>query len=86
MRIVWSRQALSDRDTIWEFVASDDLFTAQRIDTEFASTVDELAEYPELGRPGLVPGTRELFPVPNYRIVYELNDDEIWILAIVHTS
>ncbi|GAA4106287.1 hypothetical protein GCM10022249_01880 [Enteractinococcus coprophilus] len=32
-----------------------------RVDTDFADAVENLAEYPELGKPGLVSGTRELF-------------------------
>ena len=57
-----------------------------RVDTDFANVVEDLAEYPELGKPGLVSGTRELFPVHNYRIVYEVNGQEVWILAIAYTS
>jgi len=86
MRVVWSPQALSDRDAIWGFIASDDIFAAIRVDTDFADAVEALAEYPELGKLGLVSGTRELFPVHNYRIVYEVNGQEVWILAIAHTS
>lgn len=31
-------------------------------------------------------GARELFPIHDYRIVYELSGEEVQILAIVHTS
>ncbi|QIK63309.1 type II toxin-antitoxin system RelE/ParE family toxin [Leucobacter viscericola] len=34
----------------------------------------------------MIPGTRELFPVKQYRLVYETTKDKIWVLAIVHTS
>lgn len=57
-----------------------------RVDLDIEQAIDGLANHPELGRPGLIPGTRELFPIHNYRIVYEINGQDIWILAIVHTS
>ncbi len=33
-----------------------------------------------LGRPGRIPGTRELIPHENYLLVYEAAQDAIWIL------
>ncbi len=86
MRVFWSPQAVADREAIWEYIAADDPSAAARVDTDLEAAVGGLAEHPGLGRPGLLPGTRELFPVPNYRVVYEINGDEVWVLAIVHTS
>lgn len=86
MRIVWSPQALGDRDAIWEYIASDNPAAAMRVDTDFEEAVDGLADHPELGRPGLIPGTRELFPIHHYRIIYEISGREVWVLTIVHTS
>jgi plasmid stabilization system protein ParE len=39
-----------------------------------------------MGKRGMIEGTRELLPHKNYRLVYELIDDEIWIHAIVHAA
>jgi plasmid stabilization system protein ParE len=39
-----------------------------------------------MGRTGLVPGTRELIPHESYRLVYEVEGDTVWILALVHTA
>jgi len=38
-----------------------------------------------MGRPGTFPHTRELIPHPNYRIVYMVGDDTIYILGLFHT-
>ena len=86
MRVVWSPQALGDRDAIWVYIAADNPSAAIRVDADLADAIGGLGDYPELGRPGLIPGTRELFPIHSYRIVYELSGDEVQILAIVHTS
>lgn len=39
-----------------------------------------------MGRPGQIPGTRELIPHESYRLVYEVLADTVWILALVHTA
>ncbi|MFS6888577.1 type II toxin-antitoxin system RelE/ParE family toxin [Klebsiella pneumoniae] len=45
-----------------------------------------MANFPELGKPGNVSGTREFIPHGSYRLVYQIDEDAIWILALVHTS
>lgn len=86
MRVVWAPQALDDRDAIWAYLAADNPSAAIRVDAELGDGASTLADHPEFGRPGLIPGTRELFPIHDYRIVYELSGEEVQILAIVHTS
>jgi hypothetical protein len=39
-----------------------------------------------LGKTGIIPGTRELIPHESYRLVYEIEQETVWILAIVHTA
>jgi len=46
----------------------------------------QLAEFPFLGAPGRIPGTRELIPHENDRLVYQISGDTLWILALVHTA
>lgn len=38
-----------------------------------------------MGRPGQIPGTRELIPHESYRLV-GVQADTVWILALVHTA
>ena len=56
------------------------------MDERFAAAVAPPADHPLLGRAGLVPGTRELIPHESYRLVYEVEGDTVWILALVHTA
>jgi plasmid stabilization system protein ParE len=39
-----------------------------------------------MGRPGQIPGTRELIPHESYRVIYEVKVDTVWTLALVHTA
>ncbi len=86
MRVVWSPEAVQDRTDIWEHVAQDDPVAAARLDELFSQAAARLSEYPLLGKSGLIEGTRELIPHKSYRLVYELHQDAVWILALVHTS
>jgi len=66
---------------VWDFIAADSPSAASRMDELFSDAASRLAEYPELGRPGRIPGTRELIPHERYRLVYEIERDMVWILA-----
>lgn len=44
------------------------------------------ADFPNMGRSGEIAGTREVIPHESYRIVYEINDKTVWVLALVHTA
>lgn len=63
MIVVWSREAVLERLEILEFISSNNQRAAEAIDSRFDRAVERLRLYPELGRIGLVPGTRELFPL-----------------------
>ena len=56
------------------------------MDTLFSHAAARLEDHPEMGRPGLISGTRELIPHENYRLVYEIERDTVWILALAHTA
>lgn len=56
------------------------------MDKLFSAAAAKLAEHPRLGKPGQVPDTRELIPHESYRLVYEIDNDTVWVLALVHTA
>ena len=56
------------------------------MDQLFSDAAARLAEHPMLGRPGTIAGTRELIPHDSYRLVYEINNEAIWLLALVNTA
>ena len=86
MKIIWTPEALQDRVDVWEHIATDNPRAAARMDALFSDAATKLADYPKLGRPGKIQGTRELVPHENYRLVYEISDETVWILALVHNA
>jgi addiction module RelE/StbE family toxin len=86
VRVVWTPEARQDRADIWDAIAAENPRAAVRMDMRFSEAAKRLADYPRLGRPGKVSGTRELIPHPSYRLVYEIERETVWILALVHTA
>lgn len=86
MRVLWTLSAEQDRADIIDFIAQESPLAAIRMDELFGTAVELLAEHSLMGRPGQIPGTRELIPHESYRVVYEVQADTVWILALVHTA
>lgn len=86
MRVIWTPEAQQDRADIWDYIAADNPRAAARIDELFSQAAARLAEHPKLGRPGKIAGTRELIPHESYRLVYEVGQETVWLLALVHTA
>lgn len=51
-----------------------------------SASAARLANHPKLGRLGKIAGTRELIPHESYRLVYELDNETVWLLTLVHTA
>ncbi|MBK9572427.1 MAG: type II toxin-antitoxin system RelE/ParE family toxin [Rhodoferax sp.] len=86
MSVFWAPQAQQDRSDIWDYIAADNPRAAVKMDELFSEAVARLAEHPKLGRAGRIAGTRELIPHESYRLVYEIERETVWILALVHTA
>lgn len=86
MTVFWTPAALQDRSDIWDYIAADNPGAAMRMDLLFSEAAARLARHPRLGRPGRIEGTREWIPHESYRLVYEIDGDRVWVLALVHTA
>lgn len=86
MIVIWTPEAELDRDSVWSTIALDNPIAAARMDEIFTDAADLLAKHPKIGHVGLIRGTRELVPHPSYRLVYEIDGDAIWVLALVPTA
>ena len=86
MKVRWTATARLDRLDIMDHVAADNPRAALRLDKLFSDAAASLAQFALRGRPGSVPGTREVFPHETYRLVYEVEGDTVWILTLLHTA
>lgn len=86
MRVIWTPEAEQDRADVWDHIAADNPHAAARIDELFSDVAARLAKHPNLGKPGNISGTRELIPHESYRMVYEIEQETVWVLALVHTA
>ena len=85
MKIRWSPTAISDVESIRDFIAQDSPSAAHRIAQRIKKSVGRLENFPLSGRVGRVPGTRELvIPGPPIIAAYRLNPNEVVIAAVLH--
>ena len=86
MKLVWTASAKRDLGEIVTYIWFDNPTAAKRIRQRIEKTTRYLKSQPFMGRIGELPGTREAFPHPSYRIVYEVMDGTVLILRVVHTA
>jgi toxin ParE1/3/4 len=86
MIIEWSPQAADDLASLRAYIAEDDPAAARRVVLQIVRSVEELlAGQPQMGRPGRVPGTRELVvPRTSYVVPYRIRDNRIQVLRVYH--
>jgi toxin ParE1/3/4 len=86
MNIKWSPQALRDLASLRAFVAEDDPGAALRLVERIVDAIGTLLpEHPEIGRPGRVPGTRELvISRTPYIVPYRVRHGTLQILRVYH--
>ena len=87
MQVRWLRTALRNLEDEAAYIAADDRAAARLVVGRVLQAVEQLAEQPSLGRPGRVPGTRELVVAgTRYLVPYRVRRDAVEILRAFHTS
>lgn len=85
MRIRWLRTALANLDHEAEYIAGDNPQAAVQTVARIREAVERLASHPWSGRPGRVPGTRELVvPGTPYLVPYRVRGNTVEILRVFH--
>lgn len=88
MRIVWSVEAIEDLISLRAYIAEESPAGAERVVSRILHHVEDLLpEHPHMGRPGRVPGTRELvIPRTAYIVPYRVQRETIQILRVYHSA
>jgi toxin ParE1/3/4 len=85
MRLVFAAPAARDLESIIDYIALNNPGAAEEIYRTVLSLTQKLTAFPEMGRAGRLPGTRELLlPSLPYLIVYEVSAETVTILAVFH--
>jgi addiction module RelE/StbE family toxin len=85
-KVIWAPSALDDIDAIAEYIARDSIDRAALFVTRLFEITDRLQEFPLSGR--VIPeigeqSCREII-YGSYRIMYRIDDNDVWITGIVH--
>jgi len=85
VKIEWSTTAISDLESIREYIANDSPKAARKVAKKIKDAVNRLSNFPLSGRAGRVPETRELvIPGTSYVAAYIIQSDEVLIAAVLH--
>lgn len=87
MRVKWNRTALANLEEEAAYIAQYNPQAAAQIVERIEKAVQILATHPAMGRPGRVPGTRELVVSDTpYIVPYRVRGQTVHILRVFHTA
>ena len=88
MNVNWTENAIEHLLGIYEYIAQDSPFYAERMVDRLTKRSEQIGVFPHSGR--TVPeysavDIREIIEAP-YRIIYRIKQDQIDVLAVVHAA
>jgi toxin ParE1/3/4 len=87
MQLEWTRQAVQEREDIVDYIALANEMAALDLDLRIEKALERLMVFPNSGRVGRIPATRELVITGTpYIAAYKVTDDTALILTIRHGS
>lgn len=87
-KVIWTKSALNNLDEIADYIALDKPSAANNLVTKILTNVDNLEQYPDLGRnPPEFNKTkfRELV-IPPCRVFYSLEGNEVYIVHVMRSE
>jgi addiction module RelE/StbE family toxin len=85
MKIQGSSTAVSDLESIRQYIARDSPGAARKVAQRIKEVINRLNDFPLSGRVGRVSETRELvIPETSYIAAYVIRGDEVLIAAVLH--
>ena len=87
MKVRWTRGALADLDSAYEYVAGDNPAATERLLDRIEGAVTVLGRHPEAGRTGRIHGTREVVVTGTpFIIPCRVRRATVELLAVIHGS
>lgn len=84
--VIWTKVAKADLRSIYDFIAHDSRFYAKKVAQEITEKTDILESHPIIGHVVAEIGDDNIREISlyAYRIIYQLMDEQVFILAIAH--
>lgn len=82
----WTPAALADLETVLEHLAPRNPLAARRLVDEVLDSSESLATLAHRGKPGRVPGTREMLADRPYVLVYRVEEAGVRVLRLWHAA
>lgn len=87
MNVRWAYRAREDRRELISHVEKESLTVAVELDDRIDAALRRLAEYPQSGRLGRAPDTRELvIHRTPYIAIYQIDDRGVRIVRLIHAA
>jgi toxin ParE1/3/4 len=85
LRIRWSVQASKHLEASYDYVFTDNPTATEKQLEAIKRAIEQLRDFPEMGRPGRIDGTRELIIQGTpYIAAYRIKRSSLTILALLH--
>lgn len=84
--LAWMEPARTDLLAIVDYIADDNPDAAQWVKDDIERKAGKLPDFPKMGRPGRVEGTRELVVWANYILVYQEDALTVRIVRVLHAA
>ena len=83
MKVVWTRRAIRQLAALRNYIAKESEQNATRVAQRILGAVELLRQQPEIGRPGRIPGTRELVVQDTrFLIPYRVKKGRLELIAV----
>jgi toxin ParE1/3/4 len=87
MQVRWLRSALKNLEQAHNYIAKEDPDAALKLVIKIQVAVEQLTEFPQMGRAGRVKGTREVVIIHTpYILIYRIKGNTAEILRVLHSS
>ena len=87
MKLIWSPEARLDLREMVIYLCEKNRFAAKTLYHRIETAANEISNSPYTGRPGRVPGTRELVIAGTpYILPYQIRSERIEILRVYHAA
>ena len=86
MAVRWTKRALASLAAMAAYIERDNPSRAKTLVQDIRGKTETLADFLGMGRPGRMPGTRELVVHENYIVPYRVRGEHVDIITVQHVA